>query len=568
MNFFTRLTIHFLTVTLTSPRLASLALAIVFLALSNPAFAEFSWVERPDPMHNHRLVDSDMVGDTVRVLYFSAPSLPQSASGDWTVNVYIAELHADGRVENRLLASGQRNFSSLVLQRGGDAVFAVTAVGHGQKSDTLEVWSAADGTLLNTIKSDLLAGIGGAAIPVFPADDGNFFIVHHSAQSGRGGEPTTLTWVKMSPQGDELFKESWSDPTAITGLGGAFPVAGGGLGIVLNKRLAEGAKALQTDIEAIQQFEIGGRTIEARVFAETRLLSIDASGAIQWTSPAVERQIMWDGEMGIPQNLPADQMMAQSNEQMALMRSVEMENGGRRTIQHQATTIYDDIQRGPQGYGMLAKVAADRSLSPPVHGVWLIEIGIDGTLNRELRIEPVAESLDGKLERLLLTSDGGMLVAGPHNAGASNLHVTALDSEGNASWTAPVGGEVSQLEGIAGSAEAPWAFGQAWSDTHGKSLLWVELVDPNSAQPLEIEAAASQPVPTQAPSAAAIPSFEMPEPPEGCECSCEEYAAIQEIMERMKSASQADLMAMIQDPAYQKATNCAGGCAMAYAQCR
>jgi hypothetical protein len=259
MNFFTRLTIHFLTVTLTSPRLASLALAIVFLALSNPAFAEFSWVE-------------------VRVLYFSAPSLPQSASGDWTVNVYIAELHADGRVENRLLASGQRNFSSLVLQRGGDAVFAVTAVGHGQKSDTLEVWSAADGTLLNTIKSDLLAGIGGAAIPVFPADDGNFFIVHHSAQSGRGGEPTTLTWVKMSPQGDELFKESWSDPTAITGLGGAFPVAGGGLGIVLNKRLAEGAKALQTDIEAIQQFEIGGRTIEARVFAETRLLSIDASG--------------------------------------------------------------------------------------------------------------------------------------------------------------------------------------------------------------------------------------------------------------------------------------------------
>jgi hypothetical protein len=60
----------------------------------------------------------------------------------------------------------------------------------------------------------------------------------------------------------------------------------------------------------------------------------------------------------------------------------------------------------------------------------------------------------------------------------------------------------------------------------------------------------------------------MPEPPEGCECSCEEYAAIQEIMERMKSASQADLMAMIQDPAYQKATNCAGGCAMAYAQCR
>lgn len=546
--------------------LFSLAAALAFI--SGPAFAE--WVERPDPMHEYMLTDFDSAGDRVRVLYQSMPSLQQAKNG--TINVYVAELFPHGRVENRQLATGQRYFSSLVLQRGGDGVFVVATPERKASSATLEYWSAQDGSLRSSFDSPALVGLGGNPWPLFPTDDGSIFVVAPSAQTSAGDRPTTLTWTKMSPSGEVLAEGQWSNPTAVTGVGGGFPAPGGGLAMTLNMRLVKGMDALQTDAEAVQQFQVGERTLEARVFSETRLLAADAPGAFQWLSPALERDLMWGGEMSVPQDLPIDQMMAQNNEQMALMSRVTLENGGERRLVHLSTVGYDDVQRTPKGYGMLARVAADRSLQPPQHGVWFLEVGEDGALLRELRIEPAAERLDAKFERFMPTEDGGLLVAGIRRSGGAYPHLTALGPKGDVEWTARLRAENSQLEGIGGTEESPWVFGHGFNEAGNKNLMWAELVDPDDAQRLAAEAPAAattpQPRPRATPEPTAPPTLELPEPAEGCACSCEEFAQIQALSEKAKSMPQAEMLAMISDPAYQTLMNCMAGCAMQYAQCR
>jgi len=542
------------------------------LVLRGTAAADFQWVPRPDPMHNHQLFDWDRSGERVRLLYESMPDLQQAASGNWTINVYVAELFPDGHVENRQLATGRRHFSSLLLQRGGDAVFAVVAPEHGDTVVTLETWSASDGKLRSSVSTKVLIAPGGNARPIFPTDDGNFFFVVASTQTARGGRPTTLTWMKMSPDGQVLAKSEWSNPTAVTGVGGGFAVPGGGMGMVLNMHQAEGVDALQTDIEATQKFQIGGRNIEARVFSETRMLTTDSSGSQAWLSPALERSLMWDGDMSIPQDLPVNQRMAQNNEQMALMARVTLENGGQRTVAHRQIDPYVDVQVTRAGYGMLAKVAADRSLDPPQHGTWYLEVGRDGALLSQLRIEPAAELLNAKFERFLPTKDDGLLVAGRRDAGGTFIHLTALGKDGTIDWTARLEAKDLQLEGLAGTKAMPWVFGQGYNDEYGKSLLWVERVDPSSAEkiaaPAETAIRSSAPSkPAATPNAAVPPAFELPEPAEGCTCSCKEFAAIKELAEKVKSATPAEATAMVSAPAFQARMNCMAGCAMAYGKC-
>ncbi len=545
------------------------AILYLFVALwLAPGGALAEWVERPDAMHWHRLTDFDQLDGRVRVLYYSQPSLEQSVNPGWTINAYLAELHPDGRIENRRLATGQRNFTALVLQRGGDGVFALITPEQGEPGNTLEFWSAQDGTVRATSSP---APLQSSVTGMFPTDDGNLFTVSQSAQSSRGDRPTTLTLTKLSPQGEVLATGTWSNPTAITSPGGAFAVPGGGMGVSLNMRLVRGAEALDTDIEGIQEYEIAGRTLEARVFSETRLLATDATGEVLWQSPALERDLSWEGEMAIPQDLPMNQMMAQNNEQMALMRRVTLENGGGRRLEHITTAGFDDIQKTPDGYAMLARVTTDRNLEPPQHGDWYLEVGNDGRLLHEVRIEPAAEGLEAKFETFMPTADGGLLVAGVRRAGDTGLHLTALDQDGGVKWTARLGIEDVKIEGIAGSESTPWVFGHGYNDAGSKNLMWAELVNPESAERLATAtapASAAQPRPRKLPQPTSPTDIELPEPAEGCACSCEEFAQVRQLSEQMQSASQADAIAMASDPGFQALTNCISGCAMQYAQCQ
>ena len=92
--------------------------------------AQVHHVERPDPMEVYFLADVDRLGDRVRVLYQTFPSLEQQSGDDWTVNVYVVELHAGGAVKQQRLASGQRRYGALLLRRGHDEVFLYRRPAH------------------------------------------------------------------------------------------------------------------------------------------------------------------------------------------------------------------------------------------------------------------------------------------------------------------------------------------------------------------------------------------------------------------------------------------------------
>jgi hypothetical protein len=258
---------------------------------------------------------------------------------------------------------------------------------------------------------------------------------------------------------------------------------------------------------------------------------------------------------------------------MALMGRVTLENGGDRNLLHLTTVGLDDIQKTPNGYGMLARVTADRSLEPPRHGDWYLEVGEDGSLKRELRIEPAAEHLEAKFETFMPTADGGLLVAGVRRAGQAAMHVSALDEDGAVEWTARLDMANAKIEGVAGTESAPWVFGQGFNDAANKNQMWAELVQPEKAERLPATMAtstktAAQTPPPEADNANPAMGFEMPEPAEGCTCSCEELARVRALSEQMKGASQADMIAMASDPAFKALMNCMGGCAMQYAQCQ
>jgi len=548
----------------------AVTVVVFLLTQSTLAKAEFKWVPRPDAMHWYGLMDSDQRGDVVRVLYKTMPSLDQSKSPDKAVNVYVAELHPDGRIENRAIQTGQRHFSVLLLQRGGDGVFAVLTPAHGETTATAEFWSATDGSLISTFESEELKSVT-TTMQVFPTTDGNFFYVLRSSQSARGSQANTLTLKKITPQGERLAVGEWGKPHAVSGLTGVFPVPDGGLGLVVGYRLTSESQVLETDVEAVQPHVVGGREIEARVFAETRLIATDSNAQVQWLSPAISREVIWTGEVAIPQTLAPEEMMAQNRQQMEMMARVSLENGGERRIMDEARFTFDEVKRTPNGYGMLVDVAADKKLDPPLRGLWFIEIGDDGSLLREQHIEPAAEQLKATFDRFKPTADGGLLAAGTRREGGYSLHLTALDVSGEIEWTARLGMENAKIEGIGGSRARPWVFGQDYNESENRNQLWAELVDPSSMKAVDAQPAkarASRSTPTSAQGTNTAPAFQMPEPAEGCDCSCEEFAVIQEFTEKMKNASQAEIMAMVSEPAYQQMMQCTGGCAMKYAQCR
>lgn len=555
---------------------AAICLVLALLMFNSEAVGDVDWVNRADEMRMVRLTDWDLNRNRVRLLYQTTPDLEQSARGDWATNIYVAELHPDGKIDNHKIHSSQRNFSSAILQRGGNKVFAVVAPAHGDRSATLESWSIDDGTQLSSVSTNALMATGGSTQTIFPTADGHFFIVSHSAQSARGGQPTTIIWTKMNDRAEVLARGEWSNPSAVSSLAGGFAASAGGMGTVLALSLAKGSTTLQTDVQAVQNYEIAGRAIEARVFSETRMLVANSNGSLRWLSPALERVMMWDGDMTIPQDLPIDQMMAQNEEQMALMARVALENGGDRSLLTRSIDQYVDVQKTPTGYGLLVRFSVDRSLDPPMHGTWFVEIGDNGSLRRNLRLQPIADQFGAQIERFLPTADGGMVVAGSRIKDGKTLHVTALHESGTVKWSGGAGIPGAHFRGIAGTEKAPWVFGQGWREDAGKNLVWAELINPAATGTVSMSASSAETASSQAKTSPTGPRFAhptappasaLPESAEGCTCSCEEFAVFKELSERLKSASQAEMLSMVSDPSYQASMSCMGGCAMAYAQC-
>lgn len=551
-----------------------LSVSGLILVAAGFARAAAPWVERPDTMEVYFLDDVDRLGDRVRVLYHTMPSLEQAAAGPkgWTVNVYVAETHPDGSVEQRRLATGQRYYGALLLRRGHDEALAIPAPGppgSGQ-AQPLELWSTRDGSVRSSAEVAVLPDVQLGSGNVGPTDDGNLFVIDGGKRDARG-KVVEIVWHKLSPRGEVLAKGTYTRGGSEVRVGGLFPARDGGIGLTVTSSVTSGAGHLATDIENPIKREFAGRTLEAAVYSETRMLVTDGDGRRLWDSPALERDFMWGGEIQIPEDLPMQQRLRQNAEQMELMEDVGLEYGAR-TLAPTPTSNNDLVRPTSTGYAALASKTARRDRVPAVHGSYYLEIGPDGELRREVYLEPLAERIGARaFVDFLPTPDGGVLLAGvrePEGTRDTHLHVTRVEPDGSPGGIVPLGPLEGQLEGIEGTASDPWLLGHGWHG--GKNSLWLRHVDMSRVEPLEIPARPGTPAPAaraRARQEAAPPAPE-PEKPEGdCSCSCEEFAELQKMLARVQDMSDEEKIKLATDPEYLKRMTCAGQCGVAYSKC-
>lgn len=456
---------------------------ILMFGFVSHAMAGTHWVQRPDDMVVYWLHDVDQHNDRVRILYSTTPSLQQGQADPegWRTNVYIVEARADGGVEQRCLSSRNEHLAALLLRRGHDQAFALRRPDRKGGAQRMELWSTADGAIESSEPAPHLPGARGTGptdlTHSVPTDDGNFFIT----SVGRGA--ATVSWHKLSPDGTVLGHGDYSQEGARLQPSGWFAARDGGIGLSLQLSLAQGATRLSTDIDTPVTRSIGGRTLEANVASETRLMTFDADGSYRWSSPALERALMWGGQMQVPTELPPAENMRQLQEQMRTTERTEIDLGARRTLVklNRFKRNTDGIKPVPGGYGMLATTIANRRLEPPAHGPSYLEIGEDGMLRRELYLGAIADELDAKLQDFV-PDDDDLLLAGTRRARGVAVQVTRVSADGELQWSRALEAP-APIDGIAGNGANVWVFGHSAQGPSTKTLLWLERAGSSVAGP-------------------------------------------------------------------------------------
>jgi len=544
------------------------------VAIASSASAQVHLVERPDAMQVYFLSDVDRLGERVRVLYQTMPSLEQQADKDgWTVNVYVAEVFPDGRVKQQRLVSSQQRYGALLLRRGHDEVFAVLAPGApGSKpGQALVVRSTRDGSVLSTTEVSMLRGVEMGFGNIAPTDDGNLFVVSVSAHGSRG-TATGISWHKLSPQGEVLGRGEYANGGTDVGYLGVFPARDGGVGLMVSTRVSRDVKRLPTDIDNPVKYAFEDDTLEAEIFSETRMLVTDSSARRLWVSGALEREFMPGAGLDMPSEMPAQEKIRVTHAHMRALEELGLEYD-KRVIGHtsDAGNDSDSIKRTPAGYAMLAAKFVRRDRVPPAHGPYYLEIGTDGKLRREIYLGLLAEQIGARgFDDLLPTSDGGFLVVGdrtPEGSRESRRHVTRVDSDGVPKSIVDLDSREWRLEGIAGTSANVWLVGHRWSDELKRTLLRLEKVDMSAAKPLKVAAKASPAPEKTTPESVSVPELPAAKPGGGCTCTCDEFASIQKMIKNVDQMSNEDKMKLATDPEFTKTMQCAGQCAMAYAEC-
>lgn len=448
--------------------------AILLLGFTGHGVADTQWMERPDDMVVFWLHDVDQHDDRVRILYSTTPSLQQGQADPegWRTNVYVVEAHADGSVDQRRIASLNEHLAALLLRRKHEQVMALRRPEREGDAQRIELWSTLDGSVTSSWPAPRLPGTGGGAsdlAQLAPTDDGNFFITPP-------GNAAVVSWHTLSPEGSIIGRGEFTHHGARLQPGGWFPARGGGIGLSLQLTVAPGLDRLSTTIDTPVTRHIGGRTLEADVASETRLLVSDGDGQHLWLSPALERTLMWGGQMQVPTDLPPAESIQQVQEQMRITERAEIDLGARRSLVelNRFGRNTDGIKPVPGGYGMLATTVANRRLEPPVHGPSYLEIGEDGSLQREIYLGDVAEGLDAEFHDFLADADG-LLLAGRQRQRGVQTHVTRVSEEGTLQWTLALDAP-ADIDGIAGAGGNVWVFGHSAQGPSSKTLLWLERV--------------------------------------------------------------------------------------------
>ena len=539
-----------------------LAILLLAMGISPQATADIHWVQRPDDMVVYWFHDVDRYAGRVRILYSTTPSLQQgqAAPAGWRTNIYVVEARADGSVEQHRIASRHEFITALMLRRGHDEVLAIRRPETRGQAQRLERWSAVDGSVRGAALSPEAVGGNRPLDLTFsaPTGDGNLFVAAQAAGNTGG-----IRWYKLSAGGKVLAHGRYAMEGGTINPVGWFPTDAGGFGLSVRISLTRGANGLRSDIKTPVVRHVGGRRLEARVSSEVRLMLFDSAGHREWVSPALERQLMWGGQMQIPNSLPTDARLEQLHEQMRVIEDTELEMAARRSLREisRFKRSVDAIKPVPSGYGMLARTIVNRKRTPPVHGLRYLQLGQRGATARNLYLQPIADRLDAKFVDFTPTADGGLFLTGTRKIKGGHTvksQVTRLSSKGDLQWSAMLDAPPSGMDGIAGTEPNVWVFGHANYTPQHKTLLWLERVDASAAAKEKVE---PEPTPKSPPSTATGRTSAPAASSNGCSCSCEEFQQIQRLARQQRKTGSAP------DAKTMQKLMCVQQCMQEYSRC-
>ena len=540
-------------------QLAPVVLVLICLAPTDSP-AETFRVERPDENYFYRLQDWDIHQGQLRFLFKTSPAEQQWSSDpdNWPNRLFVAEVSPDGSHKIYPLGTWKGSPFKFALRRGFPEAFAVDFEGNQGAPKRLQVWSIPDSVLrLETIVEDLPGTHSG--VDLHASSDGNLFSVAPTKFfTGGYRGPSAIGWVKLSPAGEVLASGEASRPDAQISTTGMFTANNDGLGLALSLFMAEDYDSLVTEIDVPIRRNIGSSVMEAVVASETRLLVTDANGKTRWTSSALQRTLGW---LPPPAGFSQQEYLRQSDERSRIMNDVQLTHAfGDRQLGGMRGRSATWVKATPNGYGVLARVVSGLHSDSGVYGPSFLEVGEDGSIRREVYLQPVAEALKGRFTDFLATGDGGLLLLGSGGP-SGGMFVTRVAADGAFQWVQELGDAVDpgQPLGLIGTENNAWVFGRS---NEGKMTLWLGRVDASVANRSLPPSATEQPREAPRPREAAKP-LDIPE----CACTCEEGNAVNSFMTQMQSTRDpAQIQAMMNDPLMKKAM-CMGLCRKDYAAC-
>jgi hypothetical protein len=446
------------------------------------------WIDRPEDMVQFWINDVDRLGDAVRILYSTSPSLQQGQSGDWTANVYVVELSSGGEVsQHRVYSKKALEQVGLGLRRGHEEFLLESNAGNQGGGMLLEVRSTGDGSVVSSIDVPSPEGPEGGRCDwgafKTPTTDGNvLFATSQSAKGTAGSLIAKAAWFVLSTDGEIVSSGDYGPENEKVTITGWLTAKDGTAGLCVDVS-AGGESGLSGDADFPVKREVGGRTIEAVAASEKRLVTTGADGKVAWVSPALERTLIWAGDVAIPQDLPPQEIMDQNTKQMSTMEKTEIEYGARRTLltMSRGRMRADLIKPTEAGYGALARVTANRRLDPPVHGAYYLEAIPGEEALRAVYLNPLAEERGLELVDFAPGEGSDIYVLGEDTRSSQALsgQVLRLAKDGSvgASATISVPGIYGvELDGMIGAPSGAWIFGHGRTDDSSKVRLWVKRV--------------------------------------------------------------------------------------------
>lgn len=438
------------------------------------------FIDRPDPMYHLWIWDWDTFRDKLRIAYVAFPDRTQLGLPDWKSYIYVVEVAADGAATQHMVTSDQAmfNYGGLAFRRGYDEILFHRRTSEHGKLGTLERWSISGKRQLSTVPAPNPKWPDGSNWDWGPfrvaTSDGN--VLFSQSRSLRGSDRKVTGWFESSPDGRVLGQGLLSDRSQDYGVSAWFRTNNGGGGLVLDVANYE-AEGIRSAVATPVRHEIGGRKIHATVGREKRLLVTNDNAATTWESAAVERDMGWGGELGIPNDLPPNERMNQSNEYLELTRRVADEQDANRSVTYLNVGAVGQQMIKPMrnGYGVLVEVTANRRLQPPIHGPYFLTVDTSG-VEKKAYLEPYAEQLNAKFTMLGISENDDVYLHA-HSQRNQDTYVIRLDREVNPdAWGRTAQGRNIVLEAMAGDAVGAWVFGHAYRDKN-KARLWVERIE-------------------------------------------------------------------------------------------